>query len=29
MQDQPVTLPDVLAAIIIGLAFGALIGFGI
>jgi hypothetical protein len=29
MHDQPVTLPDILAAIIIGIALGLLIAFGI
>jgi hypothetical protein len=29
MHDQPVTLPDILAAIFLGLAFGLLIAYGI
>ncbi len=29
MQDQPITLPDILAAIFLGLAFGFLVAFGI
>jgi hypothetical protein len=29
MHDQPVTLPDILAAIFLGLAFGLLIAFNI
>jgi hypothetical protein len=29
MHDQPVTLPDILAAVFLGLAFGLLIAFGI